>query len=204
MVDDPPNPKKGWWNRLRAEVAVGIAGIIIASGIGIWAVLDQRENTDRLAQQLQSTQSTLSATQADLSKARAENDALSSISLESFLNKYNAHVATLKTATEAYEKAKAAKGANISGSDAAGTLAHAQNDLYTATDNFTDFVDRWRSIADLLNRMLDGNVTQLKNSRRENNADDVHDAARRIINSAPDLAAPLRVALDRLKSAPPP
>ena len=144
----------------------------------------------------------MQSTQKALDASQAENDALSSISLEGFLQKYNAYVATLKAAAEAYEIAKATKGSDIAGSDAAGSLSNAESKLYAATDNFTDFVERWRAVAEPLNKMLDGNVTKLENSRRENNANDVHAAARQIVNSAPDLATPLRLALDRLKPAP--
>ena len=49
-----------------------------------------------------------------------------------------------------------------------------------------------------LSKLLDGNVTRLENLRRENNSDDVDETSRRIINSAPDLATPLRIQLDQM------
>lgn len=178
-------------NRETATLVAAILGI----GIAVWAVLDQRANTDKLAQELQSTNTALQ-------EAIAEKDALANMSLPGFLDKFNAHAATLKSTADAYEEAKAVKGADIPDFDAGRALTHAANELYKATDSFTDFIGRWRSAAQLLNKMLDGNATQLENSRRENDADGVHEAALRIVNSAPDLAAPLRMALDRLKVAP--
>jgi hypothetical protein len=175
--DDEPDPKKP--GRPRADVTIALASTVIVAGIGIWAVLDQRANTDRLAQELQSTQAALSTTQAALSTTQAENDALSSISLESFLSQYNAHVSRLKTAVDRYEKAKTAKGANVTGSDPAGALTHAEAELCAVSDNFTDFIHRWGLIAELLDKMLDGNVHKLENSRRENNTVDVDAMANR-------------------------
>jgi hypothetical protein len=194
-LEPTPDPRNREISLLRAAVVLAV----VVAGIGIWAVVDARDNEENikaLTHQLQSTQEALDT-------ARAENAAVPSVSLDTFLRQYNAHVAKLKTAAEAYEAAKAAKGSDVVGSDAAGALAGARNELYAATDNFTHFVDLWRAVAEPFNKLLDGNATQLEKSRREDNADDVHDAARRIVNSAPDLAAPLRVALDKLKSPPP-
>jgi hypothetical protein len=170
---------------------------LVTIAVAVWAVFDARDNRDKIVAALRQN----AALQEDLDKAREQNAAIASMSLDTFLRQYNAHVAALKSAAEVYEAAKAAKGSIILGSDAAGRLADAESKLYAATDNFTSFIDRWRAVAEPLDKLLDGNATQLENSRRENNADDVHDAARRIVNSAPDLAAPLRVALDKLKSA---
>jgi type II secretory pathway pseudopilin PulG len=173
-------------------LAVAIAGILVTAAIGAWQVFDARADAEMLRQSLQSNE-------LELDQARAENDALTSISLPGFLQKYNAHVDLLKRASEAYEKAKAAKGATVSGSAASEALKRAENDLYAASDGFTDFIKLWRDVAEVFNKMLDGNATQLENSRRENNAEDVSSAAHRIVTSAPDLAEPLRLALDRLK-----
>ena len=137
--------------------------------------------------------------QADLDKMQAGNAALMSVSLQGFLQTYNAHVNELRLTADAFEKAKVAKGSNIPGSNAAVALTRAQSDLNIATDIFTDFMDRWRDVAQSLGPMLDGNVAQLENSRRENNTDEVSAMAHRIVRSAPDLATPLRVALDKLK-----
>ena len=173
-------------------MAVAIAGILITAAIGVWQVLDARADSEILRGALQSKE-------VDLDNARAENDALTTVSLPGFLEKYNAHVDLLKRASEAYEKAKIAKGANVSGTAAYEALTRAENDLYAASDSFTDFIKLWRDVAEVFNKLLDGNATQLENSRRENNAEDVNSAAHRIVRSAPDLAEPLRVALDRLK-----
>jgi hypothetical protein len=195
-LEPTPDPRNREIFQLRAALVVAV----VAAGIGIWAAFDARDNAENikaaLTHQLQSTQEALDT-------ARAENAAVASVSLDTFLRQYNAHVAKLKTAAQAYEAAKAAKGSDVVGSDAAGAVAGARNELYAATDTFTHFVDLWRAVAEPFNILLDGNATQLENSRREDNANDVHDAARRIVNSAPDLAAPLRVALDKLKSPPP-
>ena len=166
-------------------------GIVVAIVVGAWQVFDARSETELVTQALRSKE-------AELSKALADNNALSTVSLPGFLLRYNEHISDLKKASDAYEKAKTAKGVNVSGSEAAAALTHAENELFAATDEFTDYMDRWRMVAQSLNNLLDGNVTQLENSRRENNSDDVSAAAQRIIRSAPDLAAPLRVALDRL------
>jgi hypothetical protein len=48
--------------------------------------------------------------------------------------------------------------------------------------------------------MLNGNVKQLEGFRRENNIIDVHDMARRIVRSAPDLASALNVVVEGLKA----
>jgi hypothetical protein len=173
-------------------LAVAIAGILITAAIGVWQVLDARADSEILREALQSKE-------VDLGNARAENDALTTVSLPGFLEKYNAHVDLLKRASEAYEKAKTAKGANVSGTAAYEALTRAENDLYAASDSFTDFIKLWRDVAEVFNKLLNGNATQLENSRRENNAEDVNSAAHRIVRSAPDLAEPLRVALDRLK-----
>jgi hypothetical protein len=174
----------------------------VTAVIGVWAVVDQRANTERVTQALESTRADLTSTEADLNKVKAEKEALSKVSFPAFLEQYNGHVATLKTATEAYDKAKPAKGVNIAGSDAASMLVHAESDLYGSIDNFTDFIDLWRQVAELFNKMLDGNVTQLKDFRRVNNTTDVHDMAWRIIRDAPNLAEPLRTKLDSLRASP--
>ena len=157
-----------------------------------------------LTQQLRSTQTALDASQA-------EKAAVESVSLETFLKQYNAHVVALTAAVAAYERAAksaAAKGliigSALASGDTAGALAGARNELYAAADNFTHFVDLWRAVAEPFNKLLDGNVTALENSRREDNAADVSAAMQRIVRSAPDLATPLRVALDRLRRSPPP
>jgi hypothetical protein len=182
------------WDRtmLALGFVVAALGLVVAIGVG----LDQHWADEKiiyaLNQSLQTTQTALEASQA-------ENAAVSSVSLDTFLQQYNDHVATLKSAGETYDATKAAKGSDIVGS---GGLAVARSTLYEAADNFADFVDRWRLAAEAFNKMLDGSVTRLENSRRENTADGVHDAARRVVSSAPDLATPLRVALDKLRPAP--
>ena len=130
-----------------------------------------------------------------------ERAALENMSVPGFLRKYDAHIAELKTFTVAYDKAKAAKGANIIVSSYASDLAHSEKDLNAATDSFTDFINRWRPIAAVLDQTLDGNVKQLEAFRRENNIIDVHDMVSRIIRSAPDLASALRVAVDAARTA---
>jgi hypothetical protein len=191
---DRPASKISWnWDRVLLALA-----LVVAIGFGLDQHWADEKIVAALTQQLQSSQKDLKASQEDLKASQAENAALSSVSLDTFLRQYNAHVAALKTAAEAYEAAKAAKGSDRVYALMAVVTA-ARDKLYTATDDFTDYVDRWRLAAELLNKMLDGNVTQLENSRREDNADGVHDAVRRIVRSAPDLATPLRVALDKLR-----
>jgi hypothetical protein len=172
---------------LRATLVVTVGLLLIA----LWAAWDAHTGSEKIAAALQAKQEALDASQA-------ENAALSSVSLESFLQKYNAHVAALSTAVEAYEMAAKHAATN---NDADGTLATARNDLYAATDDFTHFIDLWRAVAEPFNKLLDGNVTALENSKREDNAADVSAAAQRIVRSASDLATPLRVALDKLKPA---
>jgi hypothetical protein len=173
--------------------------------VAVWAVFDARDNASKIIDALNQR---LQSTQAALATSQAESAALSSVSLESFLKQYNAHVAALNTAVGAYEQAAklatarfSADGSNYASPDAAGALAGARNDLYAATDNFTHFITLWRAVAEPLTKLLDGNVTALENSKREDNAADVSAAAQRIVHSAPDLATPLRVELDRLKPA---
>ena len=120
--------------------------------------------------------------QADLANVEAANAALMTISLPGFLRTYNDHVEELRATADAFEKAMALKELDIPGSEAADKVAHAQSDLFIATDIFTDFADRWRDIAQSLDQLLDGNVTQLKNSRSENKAEDVDAVARRIVS----------------------
>jgi hypothetical protein len=162
-------------------------GILVTAAIGVWQVYDARSDAEIVRQ-------ALGAKEAELTEAQSANDALTTISLPGFLQKYDAHIAELKKASSAYEKAKTAKGVNISGSDQAGALASAEKELNAACDKFTDYVDRWRVVAQSLNNLLDGNVTHLENSRRENNPGDISAAANRIINAAPDLATPFRIA----------
>jgi hypothetical protein len=174
------------------EISLTLLGFAVTIVIGAWQVFDARSDTDRVTQALQSKED-------DLNKAQADNDALMIVSLPGFLQKYDAHIDLLKRASDVYEKAKGAKGVNISGSEAANALTRAEDELYEVTDSFTDYIQRWREVAKTLNNLLDGNVTELENSRRENNPDDVDAMARRIVRAAPDLATPLRVALDKLK-----
>ena len=177
--------------RLAVEVIVGVVGILIA----VYAVLDQRANTDRLAQELQSTRT-------ELHKVLAANESLEKVSLEGLLKRYNALVADLKAAADAYEAARATKGSQDAKSQAGAALARAENKLYDAADNFTDFVNKWRMVNMLVSELLDGNATQLDASRREIHADEVDAVAQRIVRSAPNLAEPLRVAIERLQAAP--
>lgn len=170
----------------------GPLGIIAVAAVGTWQVYEARSDAEMLTQALQSTR-------ADLSKARTDYNELLNRSFPGFLQKFYAHVEELKKTSDAYEKAKNAKGADISGSEAAKALAQAITDLNAASDSFTNFRNLWREVAEIFNRMLDGNITQLENSRRENNVDDVDAAARKIVKEAPDLATPLRLALDKLK-----
>jgi hypothetical protein len=190
--------------RHRRREAILLVLTIISLGVAIWqgieahfAFIDAKASNEKLVDAVNQ----LNVTQTDLGKARADNEALEGISLPGFLKQYDAHITTLKTATEAYDTAKVAKGADIPGSDAASELVHAESELYAEVDNFTDFVDRWRKVRDVFDKMLDGNVTQLKNLRRVNNTVDVNEMARRIIKEAPDLAEPLRIVIDGLKAA---
>jgi hypothetical protein len=199
--DDRPDPEhhRNWE---RATLGATLIGLLIA----IWAGLDAHWADDKiiaaLTQDLQSTQKLLDTSQA-------EKAAVESVSLEAFLKQYKAHVGALNAAVAAYDEAAkvaAAKGLIVGSAlapgDTAGALAGARNDLYAATDKFTHFVTIWRAVAEPFNKLLDGNATQLENSRREDNAADVSAAVHRIVSAAPDLATPLRVALDKLKAAP--
>ena len=191
---------KTLWNWDRALLALAL---VVAIGVG----LDQHWADDKiiaaLTQDLQSTQNALNTSQA-------EKAAVESVSLETFLQKYNAHVDALNTAVAVYDEAAkvaAAKGLIVGSALAPGdaaALAGARAELDAATDNFTHFVELWRAVAEPFNKLLDGNVTALENSRREDNAADVSAAVHKIVRSAPDLATPLRVALDRLRRTPPP
>ena len=194
--DDRPSPRNPEIFLLRSALVATLLSLAVA----VWAAFDARDNADKITaaftRDLQSTQTALDTSQA-------EKAAVESVSLETFLKQYTAHVSALNTAGAVYEEAAKVAAANRS-SDTAGALARARNELYAAADNFTHFVDLWRTVAEPFDKLLDGNVTQLGNSRREDNAADVSDAMRRIVRSAPDLATPLRVALDRLRRAPPP
>ena len=166
----------------------------------LYAIYDQRQNTTRLDDRIQELGGQVGSLQQRNQEVQKLLDQQLQISPETFLKRYDELVAELKTASDAYEKARAAKGANIPGSDAAGTLEGARNRLNKFADQFTTFIDRWRLVVEPLSKLLDGNVTRLENSRRENNSDDVDETSRRIINSAPDLATPLRIQLDKMKN----
>jgi hypothetical protein len=164
--------------------AVGESIFLIAAVATIFAYIDEH--------------AALTATREALSKAQKENAALFRKSLPGFLESYKRVITALKNASDAYEKAKGVKGADIPDSDAWRALKDAENELYRATDNFTDVVNRWRIAAKLLDKLIDGNVTELENSRSQENADAVHNMADRIVKAAPDLAAQLGMALDAL------
>jgi hypothetical protein len=194
--DDRPDPEhhRNWE---RATLGATLIGLLIA----IWAGLDAHWADDKiiaaLTQDLQSTQKLLDTSQA-------EKAAVESVSLEAFLKQYKAHVGALNAAVAAYDEAAkvaAAKGLIVGSALAPGDTAGARNELYAAADKFTHFVTIWRAVAEPFNKLLDGNATQLENSRREDNAADVSAAVHRIVSAAPDLATPLRVALDKLKAA---
>lgn len=170
--------------------------ILAAAIVTILAYIEQHVASNAA---LASAQTDLEKKQVAIDKAQAENAALMTISLPGFLQTYNSHVDELKLTADAFEKANAAKEADIPGSEAANKVARAKNDLFIATDIFTDFVGRWREVAQSIDQLLDGNVTKLKNSRSENNTGDVDAIARRIVREAPDLATPLRVALEKFK-----
>ena len=200
-IHDAPEPV-GWQSLPpRLTLPIAILSVLVAV-YGAYnqhrAAIDMRASADRLAQQLRSTQ-------IALDKANMENAALEHVSLPGLFRQYDAHIAMLRTAadadTDVYETVKNDEGKKETGSDAAFALLQAESNLYVATDNFTDFVDRWRVNVDLLNKMLDGNVTQLKRSRDENNIADVRDMAQRIVRDASTLETPLRAAIDALKSA---
>jgi hypothetical protein len=59
----------------------------------------------------------LASKQQELNKEREDKSALENMSVPGFLRQYDAHVAELKSAADAYDKAKSAKGSNIIGSD---------------------------------------------------------------------------------------
>jgi hypothetical protein len=182
-----------FWLLLTLIATVFILIVAIVTGIDQHQMATAAQaSVDRLTQQLQGSQTALT-------KAQAENAALENISVPNFLRKYNEHIAELKAAVDAYDKAKVAKGSNVPGSNAAVALTHARERLNPVSDSFTDFIDRWRPLAAQLDQILDGNVKQLENSRRENNAEDVDAMAHRIINSAPDLGSALRTAVDSVK-----
>ena len=176
-----PNPRDREIVLLRRGIIVAVFGTLATVAVAVWAVLDARDNAakivDALTRQLQSTQNALDASEA-------EKAAVESVSLEGFLKQYNAHVAALNKAAAAYDEAAkvaAANASNIAGSDRAGALTGARSELYAAADNFTHFVNLWRAVAEPFNKMLDGDATQLGNSRREDNAADVSAAAHRIV-----------------------
>lgn len=194
MADERVNRERElFWTRVTVAVAV------LAFLVSAYGVIDQHQiavssqaDAERLTRALESTQTALT-------NAQAENEALSSVSLDTFLQQYNKHMERLQKASDAYEKAKSAKGANIPGSDAAGALARAEQDLNDVSDSFTDFTRLWHDVAQIFAKMLDGNTQELEDLRRQHNADGVDAAARRIVRSAPDLAPALRVALDNVR-----
>jgi hypothetical protein len=166
----------------------------------LYAIYDQRQNTANLGDQIRDLGGQVGSLQQRNQEVQKLLDQQLQISPETFLKRYNELIAQLKAASDAYEKARAAEGANIPGSDAAGTFEGARNKLNESADQFTTFIDRWRLVVEPLSKLLDGNVTRLEDSRRENNSDDVNETSRRIINSAPDLATPLRIQLDKMKN----
>ena len=166
----------------------------------LYAIYDQRQNTTNLGDQIRDLGGQVGSLQQRNQEVQKLLDQQLQISPETFLKRYDELIAQLKTASDAYETARAAKGANIPGSDAAGTFEGARTRLNESADRFTTFIDRWRLVVEPLSKLLDGNVTRLEDLRRENNSDDVNETARRIINSAPDLATPLRIQLDKMKN----
>ena len=129
--------------------------IILAAAVAsILGVIDQHIAANKAQANADESNAALASRQADLEKAQAENAALMTISLPGFLQTYNFHIEELRLTTDAFEKAKAAKGAEIPRSDAASKAARAQSDLFAATDIFTDFVDRWRAVAQSVDQLL--------------------------------------------------
>jgi hypothetical protein len=183
---------------LRFAVFVAVLALLAT----VYGIYDQHQIAVDARARADEFKAALTASQTENSRLRAEKAALASVSLQNILDQYNFRAAALKSAAYAYEKAKAAKVMKIPGLGAGAALTLAEHDLYAAADDFITFKNRWREVAELFNKMLDGNATLMENSRRENNADAVHDAALRIISTSPEVAEPLRIKLDSLKSSP--
>ena len=198
-INELPEPLDREVFSLRATLAVAVLCVLVAL-YGFYhqrkTAITTRDSAARLTEELR-------VTQIALEKANMENAALKAVSPPGFLQQYDARIAALKTAADAdaevYDTVKKGKGKKET--EVAFALLQTESDLYGATDSLTSFLDRWRVVAGLLNKMLNENITQLESSRNENNLADVRDMTQRVIRDAPDHEARLRAAIDSLKSS---
>ena len=97
--------KRVTWDRTMLVLGFVVAalGLVVAIGVG----LDQHWADEKIIYALNQS---LQTTQTALDTSKAEKAAVSSVSLDTFLQQYNDHVAALKSAGEAYEDCEGRQG----------------------------------------------------------------------------------------------
>jgi hypothetical protein len=177
-----PEERADFWRKATFWAAgIGLLLTLVAIGVGVWAVLDQRDNTQKIVDALTTENKQLAE---QVSKERAEKERLAKISPERLLYEYNLHLSELQKAAEAYE---AAKNVPQNREGAAARKAAAERQLYAAVDAFTRFISLWRGVAAVLDKLLDGNVMMLDQARQHMVPDDVQKSIDILRKTFPDL-----------------
>jgi hypothetical protein len=196
IYDDAEKEANFW------RIATCIIALLALIGIPVawYGIADARDNAQRIIDELRRNQNSLERQLAqrgeELEKERATNKATANINLDGFLYEYNRLLVELRKAIDDYDRAK-----RTPPSDRTGAVTAAKAKLYAASDAFMKFINAWRSVAEKLNDLLDGNAARMDQARRSDNANDVEGAAQILITTFPGLRDQLQTRINILKSA---
>jgi hypothetical protein len=211
MADEPKWKQWKTWERVLLVAAVIVAVV---------AIFDARKNKDEQVESQQKIVDAIAArdaaeqqrnaandakvfaekqrTAAELnaSKLQSENAKLQNVSIERLLSLYDDHLNAIARAASKYDEVSRLP----ANSDTIPQKNAAERDLYAEVAAFTQFVARWRTFADTLGKILDGNVQKMDDARDRHSPDDIEDALNILRKSFPDLRQMLEVQLGQIPS----
>jgi hypothetical protein len=211
MADEPKWKQWKTWERVLLVAAVIVAVV---------AIFDARKNKDEQVESQQKIVDAIAArdaaeqqrnaandakefaeklrTAAELnaSKLQSENAKLQNVSIERLLSLYDDHLNAIARAASKYDEVSRLP----ANSDTIPQKTAAERDLYAEVAAFTQFVARWRTFADTLGKILDGNVQKMDEARDRHSPDDIEDALNILRKSFPDLRQMLEVQLGQIPS----
>jgi lipopolysaccharide export LptBFGC system permease protein LptF len=182
----------------RATFWVGGVLTVLAIVVGIWGVVDARENRQKLVEAIEGknrAEQQASAAQAQSQREREEKERLQKVSINRLLDTYNAHLRAIQAAVVAYD---AANRIPATAEGAAAKKAAAEQQLFAEVAAFTKFVGLWRDFAATLSKILDGDVDRMDQARARRSPQDIKDALDTLNKSFPDLRQILEVQLSQL------
>jgi hypothetical protein len=188
IFQNPEREIKAW-----RIVACALAVAIVAISLAWYNIAAARENA--VQQQKERMERQLAQSMAELERERTRNREIAKINLEAFLYDYNNLLEEVRQAIADYEAAK-----RLPPSDRDPSVASSKRRLYTKVNAFVTFITRWRSVAETLNELLDGNVIRMEQARQNDNTDDVEGATVTLTRTFPGLREQFQIKINILKS----